>query len=146
MRANKLNVWLKWGVISLVTLYLFNRFFPSKKPKFTGNHRVDSAISVIDVSLGAFGTFNSDHEQIFEILENLTGSEIKKLHSSYGTRFLHPLGYFQQLGFFGSWGISKEYNLLGLFHKEFDDNQIERLKYIYLSKGCLSLLGGKQKN
>ncbi len=121
--------------------FWFFRKKDEKKQSFSDNERVSNAIGIIDACVNHLGTFDFHLEPIFGVLEKLTAIEIKKLHKDFGLRYYHSLlGIYSLVSFLEGYSIARPLNLSGIFYKEFDDEQIERLKKIYKSKGVDFLL------
>ena len=108
-----------------------------EKPK-SSDSTVDKAINIIDSSIDSWGTFDKDHEPIFEVLKKLSKAQLLKLDEDFGYRYYNPIyKYYLVASFLGDSLFSKRYDLRGLFYEEFSETQINRLKKIYTSKGLV---------
>jgi len=107
------------------------------KPK-SEDSEVNNAIDVIDSAFDKFGTFNKDHEPIFEVLNNLNKSKLQRLHKDFGTRLYNPVTRtYKLVSTFGWRGYTQRKGLNALFDSEYDESQIKQLKEIYESKGLI---------
>ncbi|MDB0599881.1 hypothetical protein PL373_01675 [Tenacibaculum maritimum] len=136
LKKNPLYVLLGILVIPILIYLLFKWFFKSDDRK-SEDSSVDSVINIIDASIDKIGTFNRDHEPIFEALLNLSKKQIIRLHKDFGYRYYNALlrAYITAPFLGGKYSFSRPYDLHGIFLKEFDDSQISRIKNIYISKG-----------
>ncbi len=130
-----------WQFILLLPLvFSVLRFFKSSKEPskvvYSKNERVNNAIFIIDSCINKFGTFDSDLEPIFEVLNDLNADEIRQLHKDFGVRYYNSLTFmYSSIQFLEGYAFARPLNFSAIIYKEFDNNQINRLKAIYKSKG-----------
>ena len=141
---------LKQNALLLIGFFMIMAFFFTKiknlfsfngvsneKPK-SSDALISSVIELIDNSIDSWGTFDSDHEPIFEALKKLSKAQLLKLYSDFGLRYYNPLTRTYKLfDNFGFRGYSQSKDLNSLFISEFSETQIIRLKKIYTSKGLV---------
>lgn len=140
------NACLIVGVLILLVLWIksiLTSFFGDKdkiKPK-SKDKIIDNAINVIDVCINAFGSFNSDHLPIFEVLSKLSKRQLVQFEIDFGYRYYNSLyGYYLMVSFLTDIGFSKKYSFKGLIYKEFDSTELALIKRIYKDKGLDFLL------
>ncbi|WP_233890478.1 hypothetical protein [Tenacibaculum piscium] len=138
----KKNAYLIVGVLILLVLWLYSFFsMDGKIPHKSRNKIIDNAINTIDVCIDAFGTFNSDHLPIFEVLRKLSKEQIILFERDFGYRYYNPvLNHYLKVSVFRDYFFSKPYSFKGLIYKEFDDTEISIIKDIYKTKGLDFLL------
>jgi hypothetical protein len=127
---------LKFVIAPLIVALIIHRiFYKSSKGSHSDDVLVDNAISVIDVAIDKFGTFNKDHEPIFEAFDNLSKNQIIRLYNDFGLRWYNNISKFYGKINIGWFGFSQRYNLTEILLRELDDSQKHKLKQIHLSKG-----------
>ncbi|MCD8411768.1 hypothetical protein [Tenacibaculum finnmarkense] len=138
----KKNAYLIVGVLILLVLWIKSIFsMDDKIPHKSKDKIIDNAINTIDVCIDAFGTFNSDHLPIFEVLRKLSKEQIILFERDFGYRYYNPvLNYYLKVSVFRDYLFSKPYSFKGLIYKEFDDTEISIIKDIYKTKGLDFLL------
>lgn len=105
------------------------------KPK-SDNKVVDSAIHILDQSFNSLGTFDSDLNPIFKVLENLTKIELVRLHKDFGYRYYNPLTRrYTALQILQGYGLARPLDLNAIYKSELDSSQLLKLSAIYKSKG-----------
>ncbi|SNR15804.1 hypothetical protein [Tenacibaculum jejuense] len=117
--------------------YFKGRSSKSTEPKSNDNS-VAEAISVIDQSIDKFLFRNKDHEPIFDVVSRLNSSQILKLHKDFGLRYHDStFGIFSWVPVLDDAIGAETYNLSAILLREFDENQKQRIKAIYKSKGLV---------
>lgn len=128
------------GILLLLIVFLlggFKGFFPDKtvKPK-SDNKVVDSAIHILDQSFNSLGTFDSDLIPIFKVLEDLTKSELIRLHKDFGYRYYNPLTRrYSAIQILEGYALARQLDLNAIYNSELDSSQLLKLSTIYKSKG-----------
>ena len=129
---------IKFLIFPLLVLYgikLVYDYLTKDKGDRSTNVNVSNAINSLDYAFRKIGTFDSDLLPLFDVLRNLTQSEIILLHKDFGYRYYNWI--FKMFGItnIGSFGISEKTNLHGLYKNEFSSEQLLEVAKIYGSKG-----------
>ncbi|MBS9768408.1 MAG: hypothetical protein KGV44_12850 [Flavobacteriaceae bacterium] len=128
--------WKAFGLIfAFVVLWKF--LFKKKDFKhniiYSNDKDVNSAIFVLDASFNRLGT---DEASVFDVFNRLSASQIKSLHDSFGVRYYNSItGTYVIAQFLAGLGTSRPLNLSGIILKEFNSDEIDKLKQIYRNKG-----------
>ncbi|WP_407264803.1 hypothetical protein R5N98_10760 [Tenacibaculum maritimum] len=135
LKKNPLYILLGILIIPIFVYLLFKWFFKSDDRK-SEDSSVDSVINIIDASIDKLGTFDSDHEPIFEALPKLSKKQIIRLHEDFGYRYYNDLTRsYSFVQILEGYGVARKLDLSSIFLKEFSPSQISDVKSIYLSKG-----------
>ncbi len=129
-------------VLMIVVAVVFFKYLKDLIPNLgkddrlvSSDNSINNVIDVIDATLGAYGTFNSDHKPLFDTLRQLSKYQLIKLHKDFGEVAYSPLtrGY-KKITFLGWEGYSERKGLNGIYLAELDPLQLEELGSIYNSK------------
>ncbi len=119
-------------IVLLIFCFVMYSLFGKKKQKiFSNDSKVSNAISVLNSCFNKVGTFDTHLEPIFQVLEGLTAQQIKLLHKDFGLVPYNSLwNKYIEIPY-----MHYNLSLSGVYYKEFDNEQINRVKEIYKSKG-----------
>ncbi len=96
---------------------------------------VNNAINILDNAFRKIGTFDYFLEPVFDVLEELTPQELVKLHKDFGIRYYNIItGSYSLISLLEGFAVARPCNLSQIMYKEFDDEQLARVKSIYSSK------------
>ncbi len=111
-------------------------FLRKKQFTFSDDEKVNSAIGILDSCFNSFGTFDSDLEPIFGVLEKMSLAELLRLHRDFGTRYYNTITRkYSLFSFLEGYAVARPLTLSAIMYQEFDDIQIKRIEDIYSSKG-----------
>ncbi len=133
-----INGALPYFIGGALLYWAYKNLFKNRNNKhpFSSDVRVNDAISIIDSCFDRIGTFNSDLEPIFDVLESLSGVELIRLHQDFGVRYYNGLfGWYSLISFLEGFAVARPCSLSSIMYKEFDDEQIKKVESIYSSKG-----------
>lgn len=128
---------LVYGLILVVAWIAYNKFF--RQTGFSA-YSISGALKsdqsnydqIAERLFGAMRGIGTDEKTVFEILDGLTGNELKAVYNAFGTR---NYSLFGNDGFLSRWSVTGfDLDLFGWFKKELGKADLEEMRALWKRK------------